>query len=410
MGYILKDLRVIAFTHKNLGLNKVGKLVVAKEEVESLLGRIKFQFPIDEIIYLATCNRVEFIFTSTLEINNHFIHQFLSSLQLTINHDELNSLASEADFFSEEAAMVHLLRMSSSLESLVVGEKEILAQVRLAYDESKALGFTGDKMRIVMNRVVKTAKEIYTNTKIAEKPISVVSIACRTLRALSVPNNARYLFIGAGETNQLFAKYLKKHQGNQFVVFNRTFEKAKSLADELNGEAFPLEELMNYKKGFDVIITCTGATQPIITKEIYESLLNSETDKKVILDLAIPNDTHEEVIVKNLHYISMETLQNTVKRNMEDRYAELCNAEQIIEENMTEFKSIIRQRSVELAMQEVPQKIKEIRQTAVCEVFAEDMRLLDQNSKEVLDRILNYMEKKYISIPMLMAKDILTKE
>ncbi|MFN5705709.1 MAG: glutamyl-tRNA reductase, partial [bacterium] len=307
-------------------------------------------------------------------------------------------------------ALNHLMRVSSSLESLVVGEKEILAQVRQSYDECRAFGFTGDFLRLCMSRVVKTAKEIYTNTKISEKPISVVSIAYRMLRELAINDKTRFLIIGAGETNQLFAKYLKKHKHNNFTVFNRTLAKAELLAQELDGKALALEQLKSYNEGFDVIITCTGSTDPIITPEIYNSLLNTETDKKVILDLAIPNDTHEDVLKNNLHFINIESIQETIKKNIDDRYAELCSAEQIIEENLEEFRPLVRQRKIELALQEVPQKIKEIRNTAIQSVFADDIQSLDEQSKEVLEKVLNYMEKKYISIPMVMAKDILIKE
>jgi glutamyl-tRNA reductase len=258
---------------------------------------------------------------------------------------------------------------------------------------------------------VKTAKEIYTDTKISEKPISVVSIAYRLLKNSAINDDSRFLFIGAGETNQLFAKYLKKQKLNNFVVFNRTLEKAQLLADELEGRALPLEDLSNYKEGFDVIITCTSAKDPIITSEIYSGLLNGEKGKKIILDLAIPNDTAPEVIENNpVHFINIESIQETIKRNMDERYGELCHAEHIIELNLNEFRPLVRQRKIELAMQVVPQTIKEIRNTAVNSVFAEDINELDQQSKDILEKVLNYMEKKYISIPMLMAKDILIKE
>jgi glutamyl-tRNA reductase len=183
------------------------------------------------------------------------------------------------------------------------------------------------------------------------------------------------------------------------------------LANELDGRALSLEDLKIYAGGFDVIITCTSATEPIITPEIYNGLLNGEKSKKIILDLAIPNDTAAEVVENNpIHFINIESIQETVKRNMDERFGELCHAEQIIATNINEFRPLVRQRKIELAMQTVPQKIKDIRNTAINSVFADDINELDEQSKEVLEKILNYMEKKYISIPMVMAKDILVKE
>ncbi len=405
----LKNLRVIAFTHKNLDLKELGKLVLSKEDQQVVLPALKDKLSIDELFYIGTCNRVELVFTTDLEVDGHFVEEVLKHLSNFKNIDYDYFLSTVA-IYRQEEALNHLMRVSSSLESLVVGEKEILAQVRQSYDDCKELGLTGDFLRLCMNRIVKTAKEIYTNTKISEKPISVVSIAYRLLRDLAINEQTRFLIIGAGETNQLFAKYLKKHKLNNFTVFNRTLEKAENLAKELDGKALPLSEIASYSEGFDVIITCTGSTEPIITEKLYKTLLNGEQDKKVILDLAIPNDTHADVLQHNVHFINIENIQSTIKKNIDDRYAELCHAEQIIQENLEEFRPLVRQRKIELAMQEVPQKIKEIRNTAIQSVFANDINSLDEQSKEVLEKVLNYMEKKYISIPMVMAKDILINE
>jgi glutamyl-tRNA reductase len=406
----LKNLRIIAFTHRNLDLKEIGKLVLAPEEKENVLSSLKSDLNIEELFYIGTCNRVELVFTLEHDVNDYLLNKIIQ--HLTNNKFEnIDIIKNAASVYKDEAALMHLMRVSSSLESLVVGEKEILAQVRQSYDDCKAWGLTGDFLRLCMNRVVKTAKEIYTDTKISEKPISVVSIAYRMLRNIAVNDHTRFLIIGAGETNQLFAKYLKKQKLSNFTVFNRTLEKAQSLANELEGTALPLSELATYNKGFDVIITCTSAVEPIITTEIYSNLLNGETAKKIILDLAIPNDTAPEVIEQNsVHFINIESIQETIKRNMDERYGELCHAENIIELNMHEFRPLVRQRKIELAMQVVPQTIKDIRNTAITSVFADEINELDQQSKEVLEKVLNYMEKKYISIPMLMAKDILIKE
>jgi glutamyl-tRNA reductase len=289
-----------------------------------------------------------------------------------------------------------------------VGEKEILTQVRKAYDTCRLAGFTGDYMRLIMNRVVKTSKEVYTNTAISRKPISVVSLAYRKLRELKMCTNSRVLIIGAGETNKNLSKYLKKHKYSNFTIFNRTIENARVLAEDLGGVAYNLEALKTFKNGFDVIITCTSATEPIITNEIYTSLLNGDDSRKVIVDLAVPNDTSPEVLQNNpVTFIEVHSLQEIANSNLKERYEELIFAERIIEENIQDFKPVLKQRRVEIAMKEVPEKIKEIRNAAVNGIFAEEIGSMDQQSREVLERVMNYMEKKYISLPMIMAKDIL---
>lgn len=406
----MEYLKIIAFTHKQIDLKSLGKLVICEQTLDDRLRNIQSELNVEEIFYVGTCNRVEFIFTSEAELDKPFISKFLHVLDMGLPEEYMENFINNVSAYEKLEAFNHLLRTSCSLESLVVGEKEILAQVRKAYEACQKAGFTGDYMRMIMNCVVKTAKEVYTHTNISRNPVSVVSLAYRKLRELNMCSNSRLLIIGAGETNNNIAQYLKKHKYSNFSVFNRTLEKAEALAAELNGKSFPLSELANYKGGFDVIITCTGATEPVITTEIYQSLLNGETGKKVIVDLAVPNDTAIEVRENfPIHYIEVETLKEVARKNIQERYDELVHAEHIIEENIKEFESVLRQRRIELAMSEVPKKIKEIKEKAVNTVFADEIGSLDDEAKAVLEQVISYMEKKYISVPMVMAKEILVK-
>jgi len=404
----LKYLKVIAFTHKQIDLKDLGKFVICNESLESSLESVRQKFDIPEIFYIGTCNRVEFVFTADQNLTNEFVRDFIQALNLPVSDEQVQAFAEQVSIYEDVDALNHLLRISCSLESLVVGEKEILAQVRKAYDTCRLAGFTGDYLRLVMNRVVKTSKEVYTNTAIARKPISVVSLAYRKLRELQMCTNSRILIIGAGETNKNISKYLKKHKYSNFTIFNRTLDNAQVLAEELGGKAYGLDALKTFKDGFDVIITCTSATEPIITNEIYNSLLNGDKSRKVIVDLAVPNDTSPEVLENNpVTFIEVHSLQEIANSNLQERYEELIFAERIIEDNIQEFKPVLKQRRVEIAMREVPVKIKEIRNTAVNNIFADEIESMDPNSREVLERVMNYMEKKYISLPMVMAKDIL---
>ncbi|WP_132224347.1 glutamyl-tRNA reductase [Albibacterium bauzanense] len=406
----MKNLKVIAFTHKNVDLKDLGNLVICDEELESRLLQLKAIFNTSEIFYIGTCNRVEFVFYGEQDLNDEFKNKFIDSLGLVASESQRLSILNQVNTYDGREAINHLFRISCSLESLVVGEKEILSQVRKAYERCRCAGFTGDFMRMLMSSLVKTAKEVYTQTDISRKPVSVVSLAYRSLRDSGLGTSPRFLIIGAGETNQNIAKYIQKHKDSNFVVFNRTLEKAESLAKELNGKAYPLSELENYKGGFDVLITCTGSTSPLIDNDLYQKLLNGDKSKKTIVDLAIPNDTAEEVIKNNsINYIEVSSLQAIANRNIQDRYEELVHAERIIEENIEEFIPLLKQRKVEIAMREVPQKVKEIKSFALNTVFAQEVSSMDEDSRAVLEKVMNYMEKKYISVPMVMAKEILVK-
>ena len=407
----MEYLKVIAFTHHHIDLKSLGKLVICDQSLDSRLKNVQAELPVSEIFYIGTCNRVEFVFLTKEKTDKEFVTRFLTVLDMGLPPEFMERFLDNVTVYENEEAFNHLLRTSCSLESLVVGEKEILAQIRKAYENCRDAGFTGDYMRMIMDRVVKTAKEVYTHTNISKNPVSVVSLAYRKLKELNMCGNSRILIIGAGETNQNIAKYLNKHKYSNFSIFNRTFSKAESLAEELGGKAYPLAALEDFNEGFDVIITCTGSTEAIINEALYAKLLNGDQGKKVIVDLAIPNDVTPAVIHNNpVHYIEVESLKEVARKNIQERYNELVHAEEIISNNITEFFSVLKQRRIELAMQAVPRKIKEIKNTAINGVFADEISQMDEASREVLERVMNYMEKKYISVPMVMAKEILVNQ
>ncbi|MGN8058440.1 glutamyl-tRNA reductase [Pedobacter sp. 22163] len=407
----MEYLKVIAFTHHHIDLKSLGKLVICDQSLDSRLKNVQAELPVSEIFYIGTCNRVEFVFLTKEKTDKEFVTRFLTVLDMGLPPEFMERFLDNVTVYENEEAFNHLLRTSCSLESLVVGEKEILAQIRKAYENCRDAGFTGDYMRMIMDRVVKTAKEVYTHTNISKNPVSVVSLAYRKLKELNMCGNSRILIIGAGETNQNIAKYLNKHKYSNFSIFNRTFSKAESLAQELGGKAYPLAALEDFNEGFDVIITCTGSTEAIINEALYAKLLNGDQGKKVIVDLAIPNDVTPAVIHNNpVHYIEVESLKEVARKNIQERYNELVHAEEIISNNIIEFFSVLKQRRIELAMQEVPRKIKEIKNTAINGVFADEISQMDEASREVLERVMNYMEKKYISVPMVMAKEILVNQ
>ena len=157
-------------------------------------------------------------------------------------------------------------------------------------------------------------------------------------------------------------------------------------------------------------MTCTGADEHIISQDIYENLLQGEEDRKVVIDLAIPQDLSPSIINHyNVAHISVEVLQEISNENLKARSEEIQHVEEILTEASYNFDSIYKQREIEIAMREVPEKVKEIKQNAINEVFKNELSTIDDESREVLEKVLGYMEKKYMTIPMLMAKEILLK-
>ena len=405
---MLEHFHILAFTHKNLDVTEVGKLHIEQDRQQATLTEFKNQMQIEELMFLSTCNRVEFLFCTYSQVDAAFIQRFFETLYPHHSQQQITLFQQAVEDYSGIRAVEHLLQVASSIDSMIVGEREIITQVRNAFESSKAMGLTGDFIRVVMRHTIETAKRVYTETSIANKPVSVVALAYHTLRDMSIPLDARVLMIGAGMTNSNMAKFLKKHGYKNFTVFNRTISKAESLAADLRGEGFGLEKLKTFDKGFDIIITCTGAEQAIITPEVYESLLQGENSRKVVIDIAIPHDLDAEIVKKrNVTHISIDYLQKISDKNLQERSKEIIHVEQILSDAVDMFMQIHKMRKVEIAMREVPNMVKDIRSTAMNEVFRKEIESLDDDSKEVLDKIIGYMEKKYMSMPMKLAKEIM---
>ena len=407
---MLEQFHILAFTHKKMDVSEVGKLHIELDKQKEVLNVFKQTMELDELMFLSTCNRVEFLFCTSKNVDDNFIQTFFQTLYPHYETTQITHFENAVESYSGVRAIEHILQVASSIDSMIVGEREIITQVRNAFDASKEMGLTGDFIRVVMRHTVETAKRVYTETSIANKPVSVVALAYHTLRDMDISLDARVLMIGAGMTNSNMAKFLRKHGFKNFTVFNRTVEKAELLAKDLHGSGYGLDSLQTFDKGFDIIITCTGSEAPIITPEIYTHLLQGEKTKKVVIDIAIPHDLDAE-IVKNNHvtHISIDYLQKISDRNLLERSKEIVHVEQILSDAVESFMYIHKMRQVEIAMREVPNMVKDIRATAVNEVFKKELQTLDDDSREVLDKIIGYMEKKYMSMPMKLAKEIMLK-
>ena len=405
---VLKYLHTIAFTHRNFEVTKIGLLHVALDEQYTRLNPVKQDVELEELLMLSTCNRVEFSFVYKGVVDTEFMHQFLRTIYPSLSEEDLTAFVIKLEHYQGMNAVDHAMSVASSIDSMIIGEREIITQVRQAYEHCASIGLTGDLLRIINRHVVETAKKVYTRTSISTKPVSVVSLAYHQLKRLQIPLDARFLVIGAGVTNTTMGRFLKKHGFKNFAIFNRTLEKASALANELGGLAYPLQELHLYQNGFDVIISCTGADHHVISPALYEQLLQGDQRPKTIIDIAIPQDLDPEIIAKHpVKHISVSVLQQISHENLQERAKELAHVERILDKAHKEFEQVLQVRHVELAMRAVPEEIKRIKADAVNEIFKDEINALDAQSREVLEKVLGYVEKKYIAGPMKLAKEIL---
>jgi len=403
---MLQQYKILTVTHKRVNLKRIGDYVVKSDFVQDRLNELKHQFGFSELLYVATCNRVLYVFTSEASLDEDLMLQFFQAVNPRLPATTAAELTEVVQAYEGRDALAHLFEVASSMDSLVIGERQILRQLREGYEQCEQWGLTGDYLRLAVNQAVRAAKDVYAKTRIGDKPISVVSLAIQKLLKHQLPKDARILLIGAGQTNTLAAKFLVKHHFERVTVFNRSLARARHLAQLVEGRAFTLEELNTYSEGFEAIVICTGAKEPLLTPELYRSLLAGETDPKIVVDLAIPHNVAPEVAERaRVEYIEIDGLRHLAKENLAFREQEVQRARHNLRVFLEEFPSLLQQRKVELAMRQVPQEIKAVRPHTLNEVFRKEVENLDENTRELVDRMLAYMEKKCIGIPMRAARE-----
>ena len=402
----MNQYKVLTVTHKHVPVEQLRHYIINSDksspDFAEKLRFIKQNMQLDELMYLNTCNRVTYFFTTKQSVDTGFTANFFK----TVNPEFEACNAVNSNIFEGPQAIEHLCEVSASLDSMVVGEREIIRQLRVAYEDSNELELTGDDIRLAMKLLIPAAKKIYSETKIAEKPISVVSLAAQKLRQFDIPEHARFILIGAGETIENMTAYLTDMGFHDFTIFNRTLAKAEKLAAQIGGKAFALNQLSSYTNGFDVIITSTGSAKQELSESIYAALLNGDTNRKLIIDLAIPADT-EASIINNyaVDYVQIDHLRSIAQKNISYRKAEVIKAKHLVHEFVKEFQAAYVERMVEKAHSIIPLKLNEIRKKAVEEVYHKEVATLDDNAKEVMHKLLDYMEKKYLALTMASSKD-----
>ena len=368
------------------------------------MARLRFK----ELALLSTCNRVEFILSCPEYICPGRLKELFSSY--SFRDEELAQLLEHTVVYRGEEAVRHLMAVGSSLESMVIGEREILAQLKSAFDTARNSGTAGHVLNLLSKSIVNTCKKVFTETKIATKPVSVVSLGWSAFLQRAILTTEPILLIGAGQTNSNFSRFLKKSGYMNVTVVNRTIAKAEGLAIQHDGwKAMGLDELSSHEGTYAAIVTCTGANAPLLTKALFEQLTNASF--QILVDMALPADTASEVIdLLGEKFIGLEGIKKQAKTNLSIRAQEIEACQNILDLGYEKIKQQFKEREVELAMREIPQLIKNIKATAVGEVFKKDLDQLDENSKEVLETILSYMEKKYISLPMKLAREVLLNQ
>lgn len=301
----------LSYTHKNTDLEVRQKLSFGSDEkMSDILHRIYTHEMVNEVIILSTCNRVEII-TSVQECSDALGYIF-GQLEAVCSVP-YETLESRADVYEDSGAIHHLFAVASSLDSLVIGETQIVGQLKDAFKFSFERGFCGQKLSRAMHHAFRCAATVRSQTQISQTHVSVPSVAVNKAKELlGSLDGVEALVVGAGEMSTLAAKHLLTH-GAKVVLINRTASNAYALAQSLNGDVRiePYALLSEYVNRCKIIFSATGSSEPIIT----ESMISYQPFSRYFFDIAVPRDI-ELTPKENIHVFAVDDLKEIVSRNM----------------------------------------------------------------------------------------------
>ncbi|HIF51854.1 MAG TPA: glutamyl-tRNA reductase [Thiotrichaceae bacterium] len=321
--------------HETAPIDLREKVNFGTDVVADALHELKNQNGIHEAAILSTCNRTE-IYCSIDPNNSHnpinWLHDFhgLKQGQLTpflYRHPDEN-------------AVRHVLRVASGLDSMVLGESQVLGQLKTAYQDAVSAGSIGHQLNRLFQHSFHVAKEVRTNTSIGNHPVSVAYAAVRLAQQIFGDlSNQTALLIGAGETIELTAKHLKENGLNRMIIANRTLERSQRLANEYSVYAIQIGDIPKHLAEADIVISSTASQLPILGKGAVESAIKARKHKPMFMvDIAVPRDIEVEVgEMDDVYLYTVDDLKDIVQENMQSRQNAAKQAEKIIDAQAQEF-------------------------------------------------------------------------
>ena len=333
-------LLAFGINHKTAPVEIREKVAFAQENVAQALGELTSFAPVTEAVILSTCNRTE-VYCGLDYPANDAVRDWFGRY----HHLPLESFSPYSYAYLDDQAVQHILRVASGLDSLVLGEPQILGQIKEAYTTAFHNGTIGAQLNRLFQHTFAVAKQVRTDTAIGASPVSVafaaVSLAKQIFADLA---EHTVLLIGAGETIELVARHLKENKITKMIVANRTVERAEELAKKFNATAITLGEIPDRLIEADIIISSTASPLPILGKGAVESALKLRKHRPLFMvDLAVPRDIEPEVAKLNDVYLyTVDDLHEVIDENRKSRQAAALQAEEIISAQVEHFMGWLR--------------------------------------------------------------------
>ncbi|MBI9077256.1 MAG: glutamyl-tRNA reductase [Desulfatibacillum sp.] len=356
-----------------------------------------------EIVLISTCNRVEVV-ASCQEPDQAVtaIKEFLSRTKnMPLEQFEENLFVHKGD-----EAVQHVFRVAASLDSMVLGEPQILGQMKESFRKATTVKTTGAVLNRLMHRCFMTAKRVRKETGIGDHAVSISYAAVELARKIfGELSEKKVLLIGAGEMAELAVEHLLTHRASGVFVANRTFERAVSLAQRFQGTPIRFSEIEEYLKIADIIISSTGAPGYVLEKKDVKKVLRARKNRPLFfIDIAVPRDIDPDINdLSNNFVYDIDDLQGVIDRNLDERQKEAVRAERIVDENVITFRKWLEGLDIVPTIVSLQQKLEAIRQAEMAKTLAY-IPNLDANGRDAIDRLTQSIINKVMHDPILFLK------
>lgn len=330
----------LGLNHKTAPLDIRERITFGPDIIVAALRSLAEKSGVDEAVILSTCNRTE-LYCSHTRSSRQEICAWLGEFHGL----EEETISPFLYSHSDQECVRHLLKVASGLDSMVLGEPQILGQVKQAFQTASDASTTGKFLGRLFQHTFAVAKQVRTDTAIGHSPVSVAFAAVSLARQIfSDLSQQTALLIGAGETIELAARHLHQHGVGRIIVANRTLEKAHSLANQFEGYAISLTEIPNHLAEADIVISSTASPLPVVGKGTVESALKKRKHQPIFMvDIAVPRDIEAEVgELNDIYLYTVDDLQEVIEENMRSRQEAAEQASEIVDLHVDEFMGWLR--------------------------------------------------------------------
>lgn len=395
---------LVGLNHKTASIAVREKIFAGCEEQKDLLGRLKSLDGVGEVLHLSTCNRIEII--AIVEEHDKAVKNIRDFVAVSGGLTEAQAASCFYEYRGEEAVR-HIFRVASSLDSMVMGETQILGQVKDAYRQALAQYATGVVLNRLMHCSFRAAKRVRTETAIAVNPVSVsyaaVELAKKIFGSL---DGKKILLIGAGEMAELTGMHLISNGAQSVTVANRTLAQAGLLAEKFHGEAVSLDALDAKLIEADIVISSTGAPDFIVTADMLKRIHHQRKNRLLFLiDIAVPRDIEPAASsMENVYLYNIDDLQDIVDENINVRKKEAIKAEMIVEEEVARYVNWQKELESVPTIVSLRNKAEEIVR-AEMDKAAGWMQNLNKEDQEKVDNLVNSIVNKVLHAPVSVLKE-----